>query len=152
MPRLLESVTATGVHVPAGSADGALIRCSAPAPPVVIANRAVPAELCGVRNMEAWVPDPRSKIRDQALTVFSRTHIATVKLPIPSRIPFGSRTCPSEPLRATALPARPAVHEVPPASVAVLPLPVASAAVVPAVSSNRYQATKAGGGAALTFQ
>src|SRR5438093_490769 len=137
-PRLPDSVTATWVHVPLGSAAGPLICCSPPAPPVVMANRAVPALLRGVRNRYAPVPLPMSNTRDQVATVVSRTQPATVKSLTPARIPLGSRTWPSVPFRLTAPPLRPATQEVPPDSVAVLPLPVASAAEVPEVSLNRY--------------
>src|SRR6266545_6947888 len=51
IPALPATVTATCFQAPVASGLEALILCSAPAPPVVIAKRAPPALLRGVRNM-----------------------------------------------------------------------------------------------------
>src|SRR5512144_2761918 len=74
VPVLPDSVTATCTHEPAGSADVPLMRCSPPEPPVVIANL-TPDPLVGVRNMLTLVPVPKSKMRDQLLTVSSLTQV-----------------------------------------------------------------------------
>src|SRR5688500_1975763 len=114
MPVPPESVTVTWVQVPEDSAAGALMRCSAPAPPVVVAKRAVPELLRGVKNMLAAVPDPKSNTRDQVVTVSGRTQADTVKPVAPLRIPAGSETYCEEPLSETPLPSRPATKAAPP--------------------------------------
>src|SRR5512138_346311 len=64
VPVLPDSVTATCCHEPVGSAAVPLIRCSAPDPPVVMANRIV-EPLVGTRNILTVVLLPKSKIRRQ---------------------------------------------------------------------------------------
>src|SRR5262245_66662293 len=123
MPVPPDSVTATCVHAPVGSAAGPLIRCSPPDPEVVMANRAVPELLRGVRNMVTVVPVPKSQTRDHVVIMSRRTHVAIVIAEAPLRMPLGTLTKPDVPSRETALPLRPATHEVPPDSVAVLLLP-----------------------------
>src|SRR3954462_10957864 len=60
------SVTATCVHCPSGSAEGAFMTCSAPAalPLMVSAKRGVGPALVA-SNMYAPVPEPKSQMRDQ---------------------------------------------------------------------------------------
>src|SRR5262245_38494380 len=118
MQVLPDRVTATCTHAPVASAAGPLTCCSPPAPEVVMANRAVPLPLSGVRNMFAVVPVPKSKIRLQLVSAVRRTQQATVKSPTPPRIPLGSRAYPLLPARLSAFPVRPATHDVPPATVA----------------------------------
>src|SRR5688572_4695321 len=137
MPVLPTWVTATWVQAPVGRAAGALMRCSPPAPLVVIANRAVPLELRGVKNMFVVEPEPKSNSRTQLAIVSSRTQVAMLNAAAPARMPAGRATYCPLPDRFTALPVRPAVQPAPPASVPVRPLPVASDALVPDVSLNR---------------
>src|SRR4051812_36621423 len=123
MPVPPASVTATCVHTPLGRAAGALICCSPPAPELVMAKRAVPEPLRGVRNMLAVVPEPKSQTRDHVDSVSRRTHVAIVIAEAPLRIALGTLTKPDVPSRETALPPRPATQVAAPDSVAVLPLP-----------------------------
>src|ERR1041385_7747523 len=141
MPTLPDSVTATWCHAPVLSADVPSMRCSPPEPLVVIAKRMEPEPLCGVRNMFAVVPVPKSNTRRHALVEVSLTHVATVKSLSPLTTPVGKATCWLVPLRLTALPTRPAANVAPLTSVAVRPPPDASAAVVPLVSSKWYCVT-----------
>src|SRR4051812_38458567 len=147
MPRLSPSwVMATCFHTPVGSA-AALICCSPPAPPLVIAFRSVPAPLLGVRTMFAPVPVRKSKMRDHVASASSLTQPATEYATAPVITSWGSTRCPSAPSSASAPPRRPAVvHAAPPARAAALPLPDESAAALPEVSSSLYQAANGGGG------
>src|SRR5258708_25749934 len=79
MPTPPDSVTATWCQPPVGSAAVPSIRCSPPAPLVVMAKRIGPEPDCGVRNMFVVVPVPRSKMRRQALVEVSLTQVAIVK-------------------------------------------------------------------------
>src|SRR5690348_2846172 len=141
VPTPPDSVTATWCQPPVGSAAVPSIRCSPPAPLVVIANRIGPEPLCGVTNMFVVVSVPKSKSRRHALVDDWFTHPAIVKSFSALTAPVGRATDWLVPFRATALPVRPAPNVGPLTSVAVWPPPDESAAVVPPVSSNLYQAT-----------
>src|SRR3954451_8055923 len=79
-PVLPLSVTATWVHWPSGSAELALMICSAPAalPLMVSAKRGVEPAVVA-RNMYVPVPEPKSKIRDQVGVADGLTQVEIVK-------------------------------------------------------------------------
>src|SRR3954467_4425782 len=105
------SVMATCVHWPSGSAEGALMTCSAPAalPLMVIAKRgAVPALVA--RNMKTRVPEPKSKMRDHVGVDDGLTQAAIVKSCRALTIPLGSFTSVVAPSNGIALPNLPATR------------------------------------------
>src|SRR5690348_4378216 len=92
VPVLPDSVTARCVQVFALTLWLELSRCSAPLPPVLMANRGRLDPALIVRNMYRLVPVPKSKTRDQVLTAEGRTQVATVKFVSPFTMPLGSDT------------------------------------------------------------
>src|SRR5436305_13694756 len=75
------SVTAMWCIGPTLKAELPSIRCSPPAPVVVMAKRSLDVvPFCGVRYMFVVVLLPKSKVRLQLAVEFSLTQVSTVKL------------------------------------------------------------------------
>ncbi len=110
------------------------MRCSAPPPPVVIANRTVAPPARGVRNMLVVVLLPKSKMRFQLGLAARFTQAANVKLAHDWTRPSGKSTNCAPPAMRTALPMWPPTN-VAPLSVPVRPLPEVSVSEVPDVWS-----------------
>src|SRR6476619_5464833 len=81
MPVFPSSVIAMWYIEPTLKAEVPSMRCSPPAPLVVIAKRSLELlPFCGVRNMFVVVLLPKSKIRFQLAEAFSLTHVSKVQL------------------------------------------------------------------------